>query len=81
MMKQKKDRRGGSKPQGPYHGKSRWLSTRITPGLRERLDRAAALSDRSLSQEIELIGNLGELEQASFEEMMQKLARTLRLKR
>ena len=53
MMKQKKDRRGGSKPQGPYHGKSRWLSTRITPGLRERLDRAAALSERSLSQEIE----------------------------
>ena len=52
-MKQKKDRRGGSKPQGPYHGKSRWLSTRITPGLRERLDRAAALSERSLSQEIE----------------------------
>lgn len=52
-MKSKKVARGGRPPRGPYSGKSSAISTRVTADLRKRLDRAAARSDRSLSQEIE----------------------------
>lgn len=43
----------GPAPKGEYTGKSKVLSTRITPELREALEAAKAKSRRSLSQEIE----------------------------
>lgn len=46
-------RRRGPKPQGPFEDKRRTLSTRITEETRSRLDDAARVSGRSLSQEIE----------------------------
>jgi len=45
--------KGGRPPKGPYHGKSKTLSTRITAELRSRLEEAAGATGRSLSQEIE----------------------------
>jgi hypothetical protein len=47
-------RRPGPKPQGPFENKRRTLTTRITEDLRVKLERAAASTGRSLSQEIEL---------------------------
>jgi hypothetical protein len=44
----------GPKPRGPYEGKRETITTRITPGTRQKLDQAAEAADRSLSQEIEL---------------------------
>lgn len=43
----------GAKPQGPYEGKSKTITTRITPLTRRRLEEAAESAGRSLSQEIE----------------------------
>ena len=43
----------GRKPRGEFRGKSAVFSTRITPELRAALEREAARSGRSLSQEIE----------------------------
>jgi hypothetical protein len=53
-MARKRAEGGGRKPRGEFRGKSAALSTRITEATREALDRAAAASGRSLSQEIEL---------------------------
>ena len=44
---------GGRKPQGEFAGKSENLTTRITPQLREGLEREAARNNASLSQEVE----------------------------
>jgi hypothetical protein len=49
----KSAKRPGPRPQGPYADKRKTLTTRITERTRARLDEAAAVSDRSLSQEIE----------------------------
>src|SRR5262245_22340666 len=49
---------GGRKPRGEFRGKSATLTTRITPETRAALERAAAKSDRSLSQEVEARLNL-----------------------
>lgn len=46
--------RRGPRPQGPFEGKRRTLTTRITDETRAKLDAAAKASGRSLSQEIEL---------------------------
>jgi len=46
--------RSGRQPLGPFAGKHKTFTTRITPETRARLDAAAAESGRSLSQEIEL---------------------------
>jgi hypothetical protein len=43
----------GPSPKGEYVGKSSVFSTRIRPDLRKRLEQAAKLSGRSLSQEVE----------------------------
>jgi hypothetical protein len=43
----------GRKPKGEYSGKSLVFSTRISPELRGALEKAAKLSGRSLSQEVE----------------------------
>ena len=48
-----KRKRPGPAPRGPYEGKRRTLTTKITEGLRQKLDDAAERSNRSLSQEIE----------------------------
>ena len=54
MKKAKKIRsRPGPKPRGPFKNKRRTLTTRITDRTRQGLERAAAITDRSLSQEIE----------------------------
>jgi hypothetical protein len=53
MVKSKRAPGGGRKPKGDFAGKAAWLSTRITPELRQNLNRAAQESGRSLSQEIE----------------------------
>ncbi len=47
-------RKPGRPPAGPYEGKRKTLSTRITPELRDKLEAASKASGRSLSQEIEL---------------------------
>lgn len=44
----------GAKPKGPYEQKIRTLTTRITERTRIKLENAASMSGRSLSQEIEL---------------------------
>jgi len=44
----------GAKPKGPYEHKIRTLTTRITERTRIKLENAASMSGRSLSQEIEL---------------------------
>src|SRR5262245_40920175 len=44
---------GGRKPRGEFRSKSAVLTTRITQPTRDALERAAAASKRSLSQEIE----------------------------
>jgi len=44
----------GAKSKGPYEQKIRTLTTRITEGTRKKLKKAATMSGRSLSQEIEL---------------------------
>jgi predicted transcriptional regulator len=44
----------GPKPRGPYEGKRETITTRVTPGTRQKLDQTAEAADRSLSQEIEL---------------------------
>jgi len=46
-------KRRGPKPRGPFVGKRRTLTTKITEATRKRLEEAAAETDRSLSQEIE----------------------------
>jgi hypothetical protein len=43
----------GRKPRGEYQGKTMTLTTRITPATRYAIERAAAKSGRSLSQEVE----------------------------
>jgi hypothetical protein len=43
----------GRRPKGEYAGKTSVMSFRITPGTKDKLKRAAALSGRSLSQEAE----------------------------
>jgi len=50
---QTKRKRPGRPPRGEYTDKRKTLSTRITSGLRDRLDKSADESGRSLSQEIE----------------------------
>ena len=50
----KKAGKPGPKPRGPFADKRRTLTTRITDRTRQRLEDAAAATDRSLSQEIEL---------------------------
>ncbi len=45
--------RSGPKPRGPFEGKRKTLTTRITERTRRRLDEASEATDRSLSQEIE----------------------------
>ena len=44
----------GPKPRGPYHYKRKTLTTRVTEGTRQRLERDAVASGRSLAQEVEL---------------------------
>ncbi len=53
MKKRKRAPGGGRKPQGPYHGKTAVLSTRITQALRTALEKSAQQSGLSLSQEVE----------------------------
>lgn len=53
MAKGKRRTGGGAKPKGPFKGKSATLTTRITPETRAELERVAAETDRSLSQEAE----------------------------
>ena len=50
---QTKRKRPGRPPRGEYVDKRKTLSTRITSELRDRLDKSADESGRSLSQEIE----------------------------
>ncbi len=50
---QTKRKRPGRPPRGEYVDKRKTLSTRITSDLRDRLDKSADESGRSLSQEIE----------------------------
>ncbi len=50
----KKAGKPGPKPRGPFADKRRTLTTRITDRTRQRLEDAAAATDRSLSQEIEM---------------------------
>ncbi len=59
----------GPKPRGPFEGKRKTLTTRITEETRERLEQAAESTGRSLSQEIELRLERAFLEEhAKFEE-------------
>jgi hypothetical protein len=53
MAPKKRAPGGGRKPKGEFKGKLASFSTRITPELREELDRAAQQSGSSLSQEVE----------------------------
>src|SRR6266571_4363521 len=53
-MARKRRPGGGRKPRGEFQGKTSALSTRITPVTRSTLEKAAAASGRSLSQEVEL---------------------------
>ena len=53
QSKKKTTKRPGPRPQGPYVDKRKTLTTRITEETRTRLEKAAAATDRSLSQEIE----------------------------
>src|SRR5262249_30562387 len=53
QMARKRASGGGRKPRGPFTGKSRMLTTRITPATRAALVGAAKESGFSLSQEIE----------------------------
>jgi uncharacterized protein (DUF1778 family) len=50
---EKKRRKPGPKPKGPFEDKRRTLTTRITDETRLMLEAAAAQTGRSLSQEIE----------------------------
>src|SRR5262249_42647592 len=54
MAERKRAPGGGRKPKGPLKGKTATITTRITPETRVALEGAAAASDRSLSQEIEI---------------------------
>ena len=47
-------KRTGPAPRGPFEGKRKTITTRITERNRLRLEEAAEGSDRSLSQEIEI---------------------------
>ena len=53
MPKRKRAPGGGTKPRGPFKGKSATLTTRITPETRAELERSAKEQGRSLSQEVE----------------------------
>jgi hypothetical protein len=54
MAKAKKRRPGGGrKPKGSIRGKSEWFTTRITPQVRQALERYAANSGQSISQAAE----------------------------
>ncbi len=46
-------KRPGPAPRGPFTGKRKTLTTRITEGMRNQLEAAAKANDRSLSQDIE----------------------------
>lgn len=52
-MSRKRAPGGGSKPKGPFKGKTATLTTRITAETRRALEAAAKRSRRSLSQEAE----------------------------
>lgn len=54
-MASKRKRRsgGGRKPQGPYHGKTAQLTTRITPQTKRHLHQSAIRNGLSFSQEVE----------------------------
>jgi hypothetical protein len=52
-MRRKRAPGPGRKPKGEFKGKLATFSTRITPDLRKKLDRAALESGRSVSQEAE----------------------------
>lgn len=52
-MSRKRAPGGGRKPRGEFRGKSATLTTRITPELRQGLEREARRNKRSLSQEVE----------------------------
>lgn len=51
--KQPAKRRRGPAPRGDYAGKAKTVNTRVTPELRDWLEKAANKFNRSLSQEIE----------------------------
>lgn len=53
MDKKSERKRPGPKPKGPFEGKRKTLTTRITENTRTALEDAATQNDRSLSQEIE----------------------------
>ncbi|MER9840158.1 hypothetical protein NKJ59_02710 [Mesorhizobium australicum] len=53
MTKAKRAPGGGRKPQGEFTGKSAAFSTRITPDLREALEKEAATTGKSMSQIVE----------------------------
>jgi hypothetical protein len=53
MKRRKRAAGGGRKPQGEFGRKRSAFTTRITSATREALDRAAAKSGRSVSQEVE----------------------------
>jgi len=52
-MARKRAPGAGRKPRGEFKGKTATLTTRITPGTRKALERAAKESGLSLSQEVE----------------------------
>jgi hypothetical protein len=52
-MTKKRAPGAGRKPRGEFKGKSATLTTRITPGTRAAMERAAQKNGRSLSQEVE----------------------------
>ncbi len=68
----KKTSKPGPRPRGPYEGKRKTLTTRITEQTRNRLDDAARDADRSLSQEIEM-----RLEQSFLEDLGSESTRKL----
>ncbi len=63
----KKAGKPGPKPRGPFADKRRTLTTRITDRTRQRLEDAAAATDRSLSQEIEMRLERSFAEEANLE--------------
>jgi hypothetical protein len=59
MAAKRRTKGGGRKPRGDIHGKSKTLSTRITPETRQALETEALARGQSISQVAEQIINLG----------------------
>ena len=67
--KQTKQGKPGPKSRGPYEYQRQTLTTRVTDGMRTKIDDAAARNDRSLSQEVEF-----RLEQSFRDELFMEAA-------